>query len=347
MLPFIDERYALVTLALPWLFVGVSFTLFRRPWSANRFTAPGSIACYAILVASFSLILLAESYVQRIPRAQVRRDSTATVIAAGEGMRKRLYVNGISMTILTPITKLMATMPLAFLEGPPKKALVICFGMGTTHRSMLSWGIDSTVVDLVPSVPALFQYFHADAAQLLELPNSHVVIDDGRRFLERTTEKYDVIVIDPPPPIGAAGSSLLYTREFYSAAQKRLRPDGILQQWFPGGDPATTASIARALKESFPYVRAFGSVEGWGVHYLASSQPIPNRSASDLAQRLPASAAADLVEWGPLPTSEQMFAAVLDHEIPIDLLVGRDRHAPAMQDDRPINEYYLLRATFP
>ena len=170
------------------------------------------------------MIYRTRSYVQEIPGAQVRRDSTATVIAAGEGMQKQLFVNGVSMTILTPITKMMSAMPLAFLDHPPQNALVICFGMGTTHRSMLSWGIDSTVVDLVPSVPALFSYFHADAPELLKSPHSHVVVDDGRRFLERTTGQYDVIIIDPPPPIGAAGSSLLYSREFYTTAKKRLRP---------------------------------------------------------------------------------------------------------------------------
>ena len=191
------------------------------------------------------MIYQTRSYVQEIPGAQVRRDSTATVIAAGEGMQKRLFVNGVSMTILTPITKMMSAMPLAFLDHPPQNALVICFGMGTTHRSMLSWGIDSTVVDLVPSVPALFWYYHADAPQLLNSPHSHIVVDDGRRFLERTTGQYDVIIIDPPPPIGAAGSSLLYSREFYSAAKKRLRPDGILQQWYPGGD-LTTPPPSRA-----------------------------------------------------------------------------------------------------
>jgi spermidine synthase len=343
LLPYLDERYALVTLALPWLLFGVSFTIFRKPSSENRFISPRSIASYAILVASFALIFLAEGYAQQIPGAQIRRDSTATVIAAGDGMAKKLYVNGISMTALTPITKMMAALPLAFLDHPPQKALVICFGMGTTHRSMLSWGIDSTVVDLVPSVPALFSYFHGDAAQLLESPHSHIVVDDGRRFLERTTEQYDVIAIDPPPPIGAAGSSLLYSREFYFAAQKRLRPDGILQQWSPGGDLATLAAVSRALRESFPYVRAFGSVQGWGIHYLASRQPIPNRSAADLAKRLSARASADLVEWGPYATPEEMFAGVLNREMPIDWLVARDKYAPAIQDDRPINEYDLLR----
>jgi spermidine synthase len=352
LLPHLDERYALATLALPWLLVGVWFALRRtsssseKPVPAKPLTAAGAILAGATLLASFALIYRTHSYVQEIPGAQVRRDSTATVIAAGQGMQKSLFVNGVSMTILTPITKMMSAMPLAFLDHPPQNALVICFGMGTTHRSMLSWGIDSTVVDLVPSVPALFWYYHADAPQLLRSPHSHVVIDDGRRFLERTTAQYDVIIIDPPPPIGAAGSSLLYSREFYSAAKKRLRPDGILQQWYPGGDLTDAAAIARALKESFPYVRTFKSVAGWGVHYLASNQPIPDRSAADLARRMPPAAARDLVEWGPYATPEQQFAAVLQNEMPIDWIISLDKKAPAIEDDRPVNEYYLLRHTF-
>ena len=345
LLPYLDERYALVILALPWLMVALWFTFFPQPGSAKRFTARRAIASAVILFASFALIFKTESYVQQIPGAQVRRDSTATVIAAGQGMNRRLYVNGVDMTYLTPITKLMVSMPLAFLDRPPQNALVICFGMGTTHRSALSWGIDSTVVDLVPSVPALFWYYHADASEVLKSPRSHVVVDDGRRFLERTTGQYDVIVIDPPPPVGAAGSSLLYSREFYSAAKKRLRPDGILQQWYPGGDLVTTAAIARALTESFPYVRAFISIEGVGIHYFASRQPIPYRSASELAKRLPPSAAADLVEWGPLPTAEQMFAATLRREVPISRVVALDSNAPAVEDDRPVNEYDLVRTT--
>lgn len=345
LLPYLDERYALVALALPWLLVAMSCIWFRRPGSATRPTAQRVLASAVILLASFGLIFLTHSYGQQVPQAQVRRDSTATVIATGQGMNKRLVVNGVSMTILTPVTKLMAALPLAFLNHSPHNALVICFGMGTTHRSMLSWGIDSTAVDLVPSVPALFWYYHADGPELLKSPHSQVVVDDGRRFLERTTGQYDVIVIDPPPPMEAAGSSLLYSREFYSAAQKRLRPDGILQQWAPGGDAMTTAAIARALQESFPYVRAFVGIEGWGIHYLASRQPIPDRSATDLAKRMPAGAAADLVEWGPFPNAEQQFAAILKHEVSVHRIVAANPSAPAMQDDRPINEYYLLRTT--
>jgi hypothetical protein len=344
LLPYFDERYALATLALPWLLVGIAVTFARPSMSAKRFGIPVTLAA-GVIFTSFLLILRTQSYVQQIPGAQVRRDSTATVIASGQGMNKQLLVNGVGMTILTPITKMMASMPLAFLDHPAQNALVICFGMGTTHRTMLSWGIDSTAAELVPSVPALFSYYHSDAPVLLSSPRSHIVVDDGRRFLERTAAQYDVIVIDPPPPIGAAGSSLLYSREFYTAAKKRLLPNGILEQWYPGGDAATTAAITRALKESFLYVRAFGSIEGWGVHYLASRQPIPERSAYELANRMPPTAAADLVEWGPYSTAEQQFAAVLKNEIPADWLIDLDKTAPALQDDRPVNEYGLLRHT--
>jgi spermidine synthase len=344
LLPYLDERNVLITLAIPWLLIALSFAVFQS-WTGIRFTVQGVLAFAVVLLASSGLIFMTKSYVQQIPGAQVRRDSTATVIAAGQGRAKGLYVNGVSMTFLTPMTKVMSALPLAFLDHTPQSALVICFGMGTTHRSMLSWGIDSTAVDLVPGVPALFWYYHADAPQLLKSPHSHIVVDDGRRFLERTSGQYDVIVLDPPPPIGAAGSSLLYSREFYSAARKRLRPDGILQQWYPGGDRVTTAAIARALKESFPYVRVFVSFDGVCIHYLASQQPIPVRSAAELASRMPATAAADLVEWGPFPTAEQQFAVILQREIAIDDVVAVDINAPALQDDRPINEYDWLRTT--
>ena len=180
------------------------------------------------------------------PRRVVRRDNTATVIAAGRGMAKVLLVNGGGSTTLTPATKAMAHLPLAFLDHPPESALVICFGMGTTYRSALSWGIQATAVDLVPSVPKLFWYYHPDGPELIRSPLSHIVIDDGRRYLDRTPDKFDVITLDPPPPVSAAGSSLLYSTEFYRVAKEHLRPHGILEQWLPtaAADAVTRSSVS-------------------------------------------------------------------------------------------------------
>lgn len=274
------------------------------------------------------------------------RDSTATVIAAGNGMDKQLLVNGYGMTTLTPVTKMMAHLPLALLDRPPRNALDICFGMGTTFRSLLTWRIRTTAVELVPSVPRFFGYFHPDGPQLLQSPLATVVIDDGRRYLERINQQYDLITIDPPPPVQAAGSSLLYSEEFYAIARKRLRPGGILAQWLPKGDAQTLSAVAHALRNSFSYVRVFRWREHWGFHFLASEQPLPNRTAAEMAQRIPPEAAADFVEWGPEPDAERQFAWILGNEIDIGKLIAESPATPALRDDRPINEYYVLRRLF-
>ena len=341
LLPHWSERWSLIVLSLPWLIVGVRAA---RPGLRSSWTARA--AAYALLPLAGLLIFTGKGYDESYPREQVRRDSTATVIATGDGMDKELLVNGYGMTSLTPITKMMAHLPLAFLDRRPQDALDICFGMGTTFRSLLSWKVNATAVELVPSVPKMFGYFHADGAELLKSPLAHVVIDDGRRYLERTTQQYDLITIDPPPPVEAAGSSMLYSEEFYAAARKRLRPGGILAQWLPEGDAEDFAAVARALKDSFPYVRVFGSVDGWGYHFLASEQPLPHLSAEELRHRLSADAIADLTEWdspGGEAAAFDAFDTVLQSEIPIETLIAPSPGTPALRDDRPINEYYALR----
>ena len=338
LLPLMNERWVTLLCALPWFAVGMLPKLSAGATRAAPLLGRATLAAVAV-----GAVFLSKGYEDRFPHREVRRDHTATVIATGNGMEKRLIVNGVGITILTPITKLMAHLPLAFLDHPPQSALVICFGMGTSYRSLMSWDIRTTAVELVPSVPELFGYYHPDAQELLRSPLSHVINDDGRRYLERTPEQYDVITIDPPPPVQAAGSSLLYSTEFYTTVKKHLRSGGILQQWVPHGDPVIYAAVTRALTQSFPHVRVFGSVEGWGRHFLASSSPIPERSAAELAGRMSAKARKDLLEWGPQKTAEGQFAMLLSRELPPEQLQADAPLAPALQDDRPINEYFALR----
>ena len=338
LLPLISERWVLFVFSLPWLLMA-----FRPAGpSGKRLDWQAGIS-YTVVLSALALVFTQKSYEDQFGHGEVLRDNTATIVAMGEGRNKHLWVNGVGITGLTPITKFMAHLPLSFLDHPPKNALVVCFGMGTTYRSLMSWDIPVTAVELVPSVPRVFGYFHADGPALLRSPLSHVVIDDGRRYLERTYEQYDVITIDPPPPVQAAGSSLLYSKEFYAIIRRRLRPGGILQQWLPGGDAVVRAAVARALRESFPCVRVFHSAEGWGYHFLASESPLPNPTAAELAQRLPAKAATDFLEWGPETTPEGQFADVLKREISLDDLIQQAPSASALRDDRPVNEYYLTR----
>jgi spermidine synthase len=340
LLPNLSERWALIVLSLPWLVVGL-----RALRPGPGVTAAARAAAYALLPLAGLLIFVGKGYDEKYPQRQVLRDPTATVIATGSGMDKKLLINGYGVTSLTPITKMMAHFPLAYLNHPPQDALDICFGMGTTFRSLVSWKIHATAVELVPSVPRLFGYFHSDGPELLKSPLAHVVIDDGRRYLDRITQQYDLITIDPPPPLEAAGSSMLYSEEFYAAARKRLRPGGILAQWLPKGDAEDSASAARALRNSFPYVRAWEDL--WGFHLLASEQPLPNLNAAELQRRMPAGAATDLTEWAPPPGGGSAvflaFDSLLQSEVSVEAMIAKSPATPALSDDRPVNEYYLLR----
>jgi len=345
LLPAIGERWALFALSFAFLVAGIPFSA----WPRGDFPIQRTWSRYAgapVILVALLLVFTIKGYEEQFSERVVLRDNTATVIATGSGRDKRLLVNGIGITSLTPITKIMAHLPLAFLDHPPQNALAVCLGMGTTYRSLLAWGIPTTAVELVPSVPHLLWYYHADAPELLQSPLSTVIVDDGRRYLERTSEQFDVITVDPPPPIESAGSSLLYSKEFYSIVGRKLRPGGILQQWLPGGDVVTQASAARALKESFRYVRSFRSIEGWGFHVLASDHPLPDFTATDLVQRMPARAVQDLVEWSPNHPPEHQFTIMLQNEIPIDALIQQAPQSSPIQDDRPANEYFALRTFF-
>jgi spermidine synthase len=339
LLPLVSERLTLLILMSPFVVMAVTTTALHRINFADR------AARCALIVVALLLFFLANDPEATLSSPVVLRDSTATVVAAeaDNPKKKVLLVNGIDMTGLTAITKYMAHLTLASHELPPQNTLVICFGMGTTFRSALSWAIPATAVDLIPSVPKLFPYFHADASQVLASPDAHVVVDDGRRFLERTSETFDSVIVDPPPPVPAAGSSLLYSKEFYALVKRHLRSGGIVQQWLPAGDTATQAAVARALRDSFPYVRVFGYRDIPGKHFLASMTPIPVRSPSQLAERLPPRAAADLIEWDRSVTPADQFAVLVPDPVDLDTLIANSPNTPALQDDRPVNEYYLYR----
>ncbi len=337
LLPLVGEHVSMLLYVMPWMLM--AFTLRRN----KQVRVGEQFAAYAIVFSALLVFFLTKDYETIYPQREVLRDSTATVIATGVGMHRHLITNGTGMTSLTPITKMMAHLTLASLDHQPRSALVICFGMGTTYRSVVSWGISATAAELVPSVPRLYPYFHQDAERILQSPQSHLVIDDGRRFMERTADKFDVIIVDPPPPIEAAASSLLYSDEFYAVAKQRLEPSGILAQWLPSGDKEVQASVARALQDSFPYVTVYKSIEGWGWHFLASMSPIPVRSASELVARMPSAAVTDMMEWGPAATPDEEFQLVLSKKMTTEQLIGLSPLTPAMKDDRPINEYFLLR----
>ena len=340
LLPYFNERHALILLSLPFIIFYFILGDSRPRW---RQLGWGLLTGTALVASVFFVRDFEGMLLQSQKNMTVRRDYTASVISMEADGNKWLLVNGIGMTSLSPITKFMVHLPLVFHQNPPESALVICFGMGTTYRSALSWNIDTTVVELVPSVTKAFEFYHADAARAVSDPNGHMITDDGRRFLKRTGKKFDVIVVDPPPPVETAGSSLLFSEEFYVLAKQHLQPGGILQMWFPGdNDIATGQAVIRSIYGSFPYVRCFPSVAGWGMHMLASMSPIEPLTAKQLAARMPESARQDLLEWNASKDTSAYLDQVLTNEYFVPAFLNPNTKIQ-VTDDKPFNEYFLLR----
>jgi spermidine synthase len=358
-LPVMGVRYAMLVLAIPFFLLMLAYfrTSNLRIPSRTAFAglSLGLLALAGGYSVSFEEGLLSEG-------AEIRRDHTATVISDGEGIGRggqRLLVNGIGITHKNPANKVMAHMPLAFHENP-ESALVICFGMGTTFRSLMSWDIDVTAVELVPSVRDAFPYYFDDAEVLTKDPRGEIVIDDGRRYLQRTDKRFDVITIDPPPPVQAAGSSLLYSTEFYRLIKSRLNSGGVVQQWYPGAtyfqdrtltmasDPdvkgrTPLSAVLRSATEEFEHVRVYPSFLGWGWHIILSEERLIEPTVDEFIARVPLKARNDFLEWNRMYKDLHGFvAAILSTKIDIQRVLG-DSPDVRIEDDRPYNEYYIVR----
>jgi hypothetical protein len=75
-------------------------------------------------------------------------------------------------------------------------------------------------------------------------------------------------------------------------------------------------------------------------------EPLESLNADNMLERMPAAARADLSEWKPGADLRSEIAKVLGEELPLA------RALPAhpgivITDDRPFNEYFLLRRLIP
>jgi len=264
-----------------------------------------------------------------------------SVVRAKAGARSAvLLVNGIGMTALATDAKMMAHLPM-LLHPKPDDALVICLGMGTTYRSALSYGGRVTAVELVEEVVDALGRFQAP--ELLNAPRGRIVVNDGRGFLKLSRETFDVITIDPPPPIDAAGVSSLYSKEFIELARAHLKKGGIMAHWVPYpqaragvSDKATMMMLTATFASAFPYVYYHAAFLPIGLHLVGSMEPIDFAPAS-LSRRLSNPAvSADINEWDRLPPD--FFSSGWIRVPPGDLRIPLDT------DDRPRLEFFLLKA---
>jgi spermidine synthase len=274
-------------------------------------------------------------------------DELATVDAVG-GPAKRLLIGGVGMTSLTVDTQLMAHLPKALRPGA-KDFLVIAMGMGSTYRSGLRAGLRTDVVELSPSVPEMMPVFYDDAEQYLRHPRGRVIVTDGRNYVSLTDRRYDLITVDPAPPIESAGSVVLYTREFLAQCRRRLNPGGLFTLWMPYALPMEDFKThARTFRSVFAHTSLILAPGRHGLYMMGSDAPI---TLDDQAIRRHVGNPRTMADLRQMPDHPARIAnadgwvrAIRAGEwlvdAQVDAFVGT---GPLITDDRPRSEYFLWR----
>lgn len=83
---------------------------------------------------------------------------------------------------------------------------------------------------------------------------------DGRKFLNETKKRFDVIISDLTAPLINPPSYLLFTKNFYQIVYDKLKKDGLFSLQvdnFNHFDNKTFSAIYKTLKEVFPLVKPF------------------------------------------------------------------------------------------
>jgi len=276
-------------------------------------------------------------------------DDIASVQAGSLDGYDQLWVTGTSMTVLTVDTKLMPILPL-ILRPNSATDLTVAFGMGSAWRAALNAGLTATAVELVPSVPEMFGVFYPDAPEVLANPKGNIIVADGRNHVELTTDRYDIIVVDPPPPIETAGVSVISSLEFYQAAKARLNPGGVMMQWIPYGQTLDEfKDHVRTYASVFPHVIIVFGPGGNGLFMLGSSDPISFDPAAIQAVLGKPGVVQDLSSAADSPVHDLTgWAAEIQSLVWIqgDQVAKFAGSGPLVTDDHPLPEYFLLRHLF-
>jgi spermidine synthase len=350
LIPQLGTSVAIITVGAVLAMVGGALA-FRFAPRGEKLRPAACLAAVAALLTVFFIPATKLTYVQNeiattgLATAHFE-DSVASVdVTGGSNMRSRhLFINGVSITFLTVITKVLAYVAKA-ARPDATSMLNICFGMGTTYRSSIISGLHTTAVELDPTVPSVMPWFYPDASKYLHSPLGNIIVSDGRNYVRLSDKHYNLITVDFPPPIWNAGAAVLLTEEFYQEAAQRLTADGVFATYVPISESQLYKMILRTIRPEFRHVSVVYNPTHGGTYIMGSQAPI-NFTGPALRSVFGSKAAlADLADAPDSPArSTAQWVSIIRHSVwltddQVNAYVGT---GPVITDDHPLTEYFLL-----
>ena len=148
-----------------------------------------------------------------------------------------------------------------FAHGDAARVLVVGGGDGGVLREVLTHKsvekatlceIDRSVIDLS------LEHFPQIAGGAFDDKRADIVIADGLKYVAKSKEQFDAIIVDSSEPIGP--SAVLHTLEFFTDCKRALKDGGILvtqnglPHLFPEHLAGTTKAFASLFSSVAPYL---------------------------------------------------------------------------------------------
>ncbi len=186
----------------------------------------------------------------------------------------------------------------AMLTHPrPEKVFIAGGGEGATLREVLAHNTvkKAVMVDIDEEVVSLCRHFlpswHRKA---FDDPRAELHFADAREYLESSSDRFDVIIIDLVDPLEQGPARLLYTCEFYQTVKQELGHAGIMSvqaepsEW---KNLDNFTAIVNTLKSVFsiarPYQVHIPSFFGlWGFVSASQSLDPCELTAQDIDARI-------------------------------------------------------------
>ena len=172
--------------------------------------------------------------------------------------------------------------PVMSAHGAPKKVAVLGGGDGMAVREVLKYAsVESvTLVELDPAMTTLFSRqaaltrLNGDA---LKSPRLTIVNADAFQWLDRSTDTFDVVIVDFPDPTNFAIGKL-YTNSFYALLDRHLAASGyaVIQTTSPLVARKSFWTVVNTIEsvglQTAPYHANVPSFGEWGF-VVASRRP--------------------------------------------------------------------------
>ncbi|CAL8583639.1 hypothetical protein XPA_009260 [Xanthoria parietina] len=214
----------------------------------------------------YSLIARRESYTGYISVLDNNKDGFRVMrcdhsLLGGEWLPQPGYESQLREPVYAIFVMLEAVRLVLSVDDPATKpevqdrlesALVIGLGIGTTPSALIAHGIDTTIIEIDPTV-------HDFAARYFNLPSNHTpIIEDAIVFVDRNRhqKRYHYIIHDVFT--GGAEPIDLFTVEFLTGLKEMLSVDGVIAINYAGDLHLPTAhTIIHTILTVFPHCRLF------------------------------------------------------------------------------------------